>query len=342
MSVLFFHFDGTGNGPQDAFSDDNSDQSITNVLKSHLLLGGSLESDSGRLSYDSPNRSFYYAGIGTYGRPLDRWLNAGFAFEEADVGQILKRALFDFQCHYHVKVRHIVLIGFSRGAALARRFAALIHHFVPSGSVLEVVMDTVASFGWPCLSESRLPKRDVVFEFGGTLPKCVARTLHLVALDEQRLAFRPTLINHDGRVDEVWLSGVHSDVGGGFRRDGLADISYSLIVRWLSRQLQVTPTELYRPTETLLFLQQDPVLAPLWRELLETRPVIDGFLHRQQRGPLMASFTLAPRRCHVLKNDLPCPRTAPRWHRSVYSRMQQTAQYRPAAQLINSARKWEL
>lgn len=251
MSILFFHFDGTCNGPQDAFSSSDQDESISNVLKSHLLLGGGLQSEDGRLSVSSSNRSFYYAGIGTYGSPLERWLNASFAFENADVAQILRRALQDFQCHYHANIEQIVLVGFSRGAALARRFAALITPFLAKPLVLEVLMDTVASIGWPNLDKAQRPSREVVFENGGTLPEGVLRALHLVALDEQRLAFRPTLINHDGRVDEVWLSGSHSDVGGGFRRDGLSDLSFSIISTWLARELKLPSTSFYHPISSL-------------------------------------------------------------------------------------------
>jgi hypothetical protein len=66
------------------------------------------------------------------------------------------------------------------------------------------------------------------------LPKGVYRALHLVALDEQRLAFRPTLINHDGQALEIWLSDVHSDIGGGYQRDGIGDIALRILIGWMS------------------------------------------------------------------------------------------------------------
>ena len=62
MSILFFHFDGTDNDPDDAFAPANNVYSITNVLKSHLILG-----------LHTHHRSFYYAGIGTYGGWLERF-----------------------------------------------------------------------------------------------------------------------------------------------------------------------------------------------------------------------------------------------------------------------------
>jgi len=50
--ILFFNFDGTDNEPADAmqernFLDTTEDNSITNILKFHLLLGGNLREKTG-------------------------------------------------------------------------------------------------------------------------------------------------------------------------------------------------------------------------------------------------------------------------------------------------------
>lgn len=333
MSILFFHFDGTGNEPSDAFSASNKDESITNVLKSHLLLGGSLHRSDGCLSPHSTHRSFYYSGIGTYGGVLSRYLNMGFAFENADVASILRQALLDFQCHYHPKIERVVLIGFSRGAALARRFAALIDPFVRSGSVIEAVMDTVASIGWPNLDKAERPTSEVVFENGISLPSCVGRALHLVALDEQRVAFRPTLMSHDKRIREVWLPGVHSDVGGGYRQDGMADLSFMVMARWLGRQLVSILGQgrlLYRHVSELPWLYRNAENQQHWWRALEVAPKVQGVLHQQQRWSKISDMTLAPRKCHVLVEGQPCSKTPPLWHRSVYQRINRLS-YSPLA-----------
>ncbi|MGO3738701.1 MAG: T6SS phospholipase effector Tle1-like catalytic domain-containing protein [Marinomonas foliarum] len=247
MSMLFFHFDGTDNSPNDAFAPAHSVSSITNVLKSHLLLGGQLQPQTNSAPTHSPHRSFYYAGIGTYGSWLEQKLNAAFAIESGHVAKILNRAINDFKNHYNQSINHIVLIGFSRGAALARRFASLISPLIDRSIIIEAVIDTVASIGWPNLDITKRPTTDVVFEHGNTLPDGVHRALHLVALDEQRLAFRPTLINHDGRALEIWLAGVHSDIGGGYRKDGIGDIA----LRCLNRLDRTThPTELLPQSDT--------------------------------------------------------------------------------------------
>ena len=165
MSTLFFHFDGTDNSPDDAYAPEHSVSSITNVLKSHRLLGGRVNN----------HRSFYYAGIGTYGHWLEQKINAAFAIESGHVATILNRALHDFKHHYTRSTRHIVLIGFSRGAALARRFAALITPLIDRPIIIEAVIDTVASIGWPNLDTTQRPTTDVVFEHGNTLPEEIGR-----------------------------------------------------------------------------------------------------------------------------------------------------------------------
>ena len=336
MSVLFFHFDGTGNEPEDAFAPESADESITNVLKSHLLLGGGLQQDDGRLSVDRPYRSFYYAGIGTYGSLLERWLNTGFAFENADVAQILNRALLDFQCHYHANIKHIVLIGFSRGAALARRFAALISPFLDQAKVIEAVFDTVASIGLPNFNKGCYPKREVVFEHGSELPVCVSRALHMLALDEQRVVFRPTLMNHDDRVTEVWFPGVHSDVGGGYRQDGIADICFSTMAGWLQRCFNMHKP-LYLTVSQLPLCNTEARSFQHWSRVLNMSPAAVAAVHYQSRLQHIARFTLAPRVCQVWRDNAPCSKTPPLWHRSVYKRMEQTPDYRPMARLPKKA-----
>ncbi|SBT18940.1 hypothetical protein MGA5115_03101 [Marinomonas gallaica] len=233
MSILYFHFDGTDNSPSDAPQSALSSVSISNVLKSHLLLGGhsALGTTHSRLPNNS--HSFYYSGIGTYGNWLEQKLNAAFAIESGDVAMILNEALRDFDAHFSSNIQHVVLIGFSRGAALARRFAALINAKLDTPIVIEAIMDTVASIGLPNIDKAKRPNNEVVFEYGCTLPSCVHKALHLVSLDEQRLAFRPTLINHDDRALEVWLSGVHSDIGGSYVHDGLGDIALTTLTHWL-------------------------------------------------------------------------------------------------------------
>ena len=77
--TLVFSFDGTGNEPSDAEGFEH-DESISNVLKLHVLMGGGLKED--RTATKTPGGddqlTYYYNGIGTRENgediPLIGWL----------------------------------------------------------------------------------------------------------------------------------------------------------------------------------------------------------------------------------------------------------------------------
>ena len=64
--TLVFSFDGTGNEPRDAREFKN-DESVSNILKLHILLGGGIQED--RSDTETPQNNsqitYYYNGIGT-------------------------------------------------------------------------------------------------------------------------------------------------------------------------------------------------------------------------------------------------------------------------------------
>lgn len=45
-------------------------------------------------------------------------------------------------------------------------------------------------------------------------------------------------MNQDGRALEIWLSGVHSDIGGGYRKEGIGDIVLRLLIHWVEEHTQ--------------------------------------------------------------------------------------------------------
>lgn len=171
-----------------------------------------------------------------------------------------------------------------------------------------------------------------MFEHGNTLPEGVHRALHLVALDEQRLALRPTLINHDGRVLEVWLSGVHSDIGGGYRRDGIGDIALRILIDWIEQQIKKL---CYHKTRLAR------IQPPHWLPLLTIEPKLLGKTHYQQRRlSSWRNLTLAPRHCRVLEHDQPNHTLSPNWHQSVTQRIHSNIGYFPIAYCSTPATFW--
>jgi hypothetical protein len=116
--------------------------------------------------------------------------------------------------------QQIDIFGFSRGAALARAFANIIRERgIPlegggyvKGEDVNIrflgVFDTVASFGWPGNDIN------VGYELG--LPDTVKSAAHVVSRHDVRSKFPVTLFADDPRVSQVWVAGVHSDVGGAY------------------------------------------------------------------------------------------------------------------------------
>lgn len=92
------------------------------------------------------------------------------------------------------------------------------------------VWDTVGALGIP-IDGLRLPLLEKRWGFHDTtLSSSVRRAYHAIAIDEKRKPFRPTLWEQrdsaSGQVlEQVWFSGVHSDVGGGYREPELAEVA---------------------------------------------------------------------------------------------------------------------
>ncbi|ATC95183.1 T6SS phospholipase effector Tle1-like catalytic domain-containing protein [Pseudoalteromonas tunicata] len=318
MKKLIFCFDGTCNDPTD-FDDFVADTSITNILKLHLLLGGTLVNESNVNT--APQSSYYYSGVGTYGSWLSRAFNSVFAPEFADINTILQQAKQDLARYQNQEVE-VFIFGFSRGAALARRFAASIDVNV----AFLGVFDTVAAIGLPDLSSNSRPASDVVFE-NGTLASNVMQAVHLVALDEKRLAFKPTLFNQDPRVLEVWFPGVHSDIGGGFWFDGLSDVSLAFMLQQAIKAGLV----FYQPTDVNFTQLHDMHGLAICLDDIDIVPLIDGVLHQQQRGHHLATKTLAIRQLCVHEADNPSNQHTAIIHHSVMDRLNQVIEYRPVS-----------
>ncbi len=71
-----------------------------------------------------------------------------------------------------------------------------------------------------------------------TIPDNVAQAYHMLALDEQRDSFEPTLMDPDPirpeRIIEVWFAGDHANIGGGWATDSLSDVTLDFLLRRMS------------------------------------------------------------------------------------------------------------
>ena len=348
--TLVFSFDGTGNEPKDAVGF-KQDESVSNVLKLHVLMGGGLEEDRSETTTDEgePQKTFYYNGIGTredgetiplIGELVARskkLINSMLAPSWGDARRILKQATEDLEDLNPTERDRIVLFGFSRGAALARKFAS---KTLEKHTDLEIaflgVFDTVAAMDGVHSTGEEISS-DVLFE-NGTLNSRIGCAVHIASLDEDRVAFEPTLINRDkdnpGRITEIWFPGVHSDIGGGYWHDGLSDGSLTFMIKKCRESLNTNINIANSTSEniTRLLEEQGEILKLLNVDDILIHPNVTGMVHRHisWSGKI---YSKDVRKVCVWDNDRPLSLTEcrPLVHHSVKSRFDLVAEYRPPA-----------
>ncbi|WP_340106058.1 DUF2235 domain-containing protein [Rhodohalobacter sp. 8-1] len=95
------------------------------------------------------------------------------------------------------------------------------------------VWDTVGSLGIPLSGLRNLTKRKHQFH-DTELSGSVKNACHALAIDELRSPFKPTLWQYKPKegqsMEQMWFSGVHSNVGGGYPDRSLADISLDWMI----------------------------------------------------------------------------------------------------------------
>ena len=212
--------DGTGNDPMD--------EHITNVLKFHQAID---------VSEHGNQQSFYFAGVGNevehnkfvqakgsifgYGAEKikdEAYAKLGFVFTPGD---------------------KIFIFGFSRGAAIARELAVQIGERGINGYRTKIEMlgvwDTVASFGIP-IDVGPLHFQEINLFKDFSPEAYIKKAYHLLAVDEQRTPFKPTLMISGKNVEEIWFAGTHSNVGGGAADPRLSDITLRFMINRAKEQ----------------------------------------------------------------------------------------------------------
>jgi uncharacterized protein (DUF2235 family) len=109
------------------------------------------------------------------------------------------------------------------------------------------VWDTVGSMGIPNYVKG--PRSDFFSFVNQKLSPSVEHAFHAMALDERRRDFPVTRWAKDPRVEEVWFTGAHSDVGGGYpsTQSGLSDIALD----WMMSKVAAHGARLVKPTPPL-------------------------------------------------------------------------------------------
>jgi|GEM_PF-2032351 len=210
-------------------------------------------------TYGDKQIALYYSGIGNE-YDNDPFLGGIGLATGLGATSIIERAYLDVMRVWRPGDR-VFITGFSRGAASARILARAIDARGAPSSIW-----TLRLFGrhwtlWPSKHKAPMPIDvlgcwDTVGSFGVgktiaginfqqsnllhdmTVPDNVKKAYHMVALDEERQEFEPTLMQPDPftpeRIVEVWFPGTHAGVGGGFATDRLSDLALEFLLEKIS------------------------------------------------------------------------------------------------------------
>lgn len=222
--------------------------------------------------------AIYDDGLGADGTPLEKL--TGGAFGDG-IFQKIKTA-YTRIAHVYVPGDQLFLFGFSRGAYTARSLAGMIAICgLPAGDfsddMVETafqayrnpvqraeilaslsdyklfdaklsmvgVWDTVGSLGIPAIFGGVEP---LMYGFLDTsLHPDVLHAYQALAIDERRREFPPTLWTSapapGQTIEQIWFSGVHCDVGGGYPETGLSDVTLCwMLQKAIALGVQVNPT----------------------------------------------------------------------------------------------------
>ena len=101
------------------------------------------------------------------------------------------------------------------------------------------VWDTVSAIGAPTIVLRKLVNMLYPMTFSElNVGPGVQAARHAISIDDERLTFHPELWNEehetDGRVLQVWFPGVHSNVGGGYPKQGMSLVALD----WMMAEAQ--------------------------------------------------------------------------------------------------------
>jgi uncharacterized protein (DUF2235 family) len=121
----------------------------------------------------------------------------------------------------------------------AMKYQLELQHDIQGAAVRMIgVWDTVGSLGIPGLLFELLNEKKYGFHDTALHPS-VENAYQAISVDERRLQFEPTLwTNPDGServndalMEQVWFSGAHGDLGGGYSPSDLSDIPLAWMMR---------------------------------------------------------------------------------------------------------------
>lgn len=275
--LIVVAFDGTGNNK---FTDP---EHATNVAKIYDQI------EEARHSGNRQLYAYYVEGPGTQANGLTSASDSAFGYtyrekiERAYVDVVRKAN--EWRAIDPEATTHVHSIGFSRGASQAAGFTRYLHdRGIPDLSSRVRAPDGSFSYGRYLAEPGQTIQTVGLFDpvatgvpmqYDRRLPPSVVSGFQITAADERRFTFpsdqiiRPGL-SEDGRFLNVMVPGAHSDVGGGYQRDGLSARCGNLMRVYCNAlsekpylQMEVEPMDqrynvIHRSTEGKLIFRLEP------------------------------------------------------------------------------------
>jgi uncharacterized protein (DUF2235 family) len=176
------------------------------------------------------------------------------------------------------------------------------------------VWDTVGAYGVPAYAMDS--RRIDLFRFADCkLNPRVRQGFHAVSIDERRADFTPTLWDEPApNVSQVWFSGSHADVGGGYPQSGLSDIA----LEWMCKQLEeagvlFAAPAVYQWKCDAKIAQHTPWAQPPWNVIAASARAVPagayihgsvvsrGNYNLQALQNVMKNNALDPARCKIVQ-----------------------------------------
>jgi uncharacterized protein (DUF2235 family) len=212
---------------------------------------------------------FYYPGVGT--QAANKYLSNLFSATGEGIELFILEAYINLVLNY-TEGDKLYIFGFSRGAVAARALTGLISSSgLVKASSSWLIDDAWNNFinddyddnyqekrkgnVWPNTKIDFLGIWDAVpgpykrqqltkrYRFKNfRMDQHVKNGVHIVSIDETRRDFLPLLwdIPHDDSAKpiQIWMPGVHSDIGGGYKKNTLANVSLLTMVDLFKSKVQ--------------------------------------------------------------------------------------------------------
>jgi hypothetical protein len=215
----------------------------------------------------NPQLFIYVAGVGTYGKTS--WLSGGSFGEGLD--QLILSAYINLLSNYEEGDK-IYIFGFSRGAMAARALSGMITY----AGLLYPDQSGLVDAAWKYFLErpnnnyesikNEATHDNVMIDFLGTwdtvyghnsdtliakkrfnklriknlaLDLAIKSAVQILAIDETRSNFRPLFWTRKLNTqfcEHIWMPGVHTDIGGGYRNGLLSNISILSMIAKLAER----------------------------------------------------------------------------------------------------------